>query len=309
MNIYYELDNIKFHKPIVSTIGFFDGVHKGHKRILSELIKISKENNCNSIVISFKTHPQIVLNTKPELKLITTNEEKINILEEFGIDNLILINFDLNFSKLSANDFIKKILVDKLNVNKVIVGDNHYFGKNREGNFKNLKDLSESYNIDVKTIDIKKQNQNNISSTQIRKMLLNGDIESANNALGYCFPISGLVTKGIGVGSKIGFPTANIIIENKNKIIPKNGVYFSKIIIENKSFFGMLNIGFRPTLHNNFGIEVHIFNFEQDIYLQKIKILIIKRLRDEQQFKSTYQLQEQLKKDKTTIQSYIKNLN
>ena len=298
MKIYRSIEDYTEDKRSVVTIGTFDGIHLGHQKILSRLINSSKNKNLNSVVLTFFPHPRIILNKYNEVKMIDTLDEKIIHLNEIGIDSLIIHPFDKNFSLLSANQFIKDFLVEKLKIKHIIIGYDHRFGKGREASVTDLKNYANDYDFTVEEIKAQEIEKITISSTKIRNSINQGDIKTTKKYLGRYFMITGKVVKGDGLGKKINYPTANIFIEETYKIIPKDGVYLVETIIEDKLFNGMMNIGHRPTIGTNVkSIEVHLFNFNEDIYGKVISIKMISKIRDEKKFSSIEALKEQLVKD------------
>ena len=298
MKIYRSIEDYNEVKRSVVTIGTFDGIHLGHQKILSRLIKSSKDKDLNSVVLTFFPHPRIILNKYNEVKMIDTLDEKIIHLNEIGIDSLIIHPFDKNFSLLSANQFIKDFLVDKLKIKHIIIGYDHRFGKGREASVTDLKNYADDYDFTVEEIKAQEIEKITVSSTKIRNSINQGDIKTTEKYLGRYFNLTGKVVKGDGLGKKINYPTANIFIEETYKIIPKDGVYLVETIIKDKLFNGMMNIGHRPTIGTNVkSIEVHLFNFNEDIYGQVISIKMISKIRDEKKFSSIQALKEQLVKD------------
>jgi len=298
MKIYRSIEDYNEVKRSVVTIGTFDGIHLGHQKILSRLIKSSKDKDLNSVVLTFFPHPRIILNKYNEVKMIDTLDEKIIHLNEIGIDSLIIHPFDKNFSLLSANQFIKDFLVDKLKIKHIIIGYDHRFGKGREASVTDLKNYADDYDFTVEEIKAQEIEKITVSSTKIRNSINQGDIKTTEKYLGRYFNLTGKVVKGDGLGKKINYPTANIFIEETYKIIPKDGVYLVETIIKDKLFKGMMNIGHRPTIGTNVkSIEVHLFNFNEDIYGQVISIKMISKIRDEKKFSSIQALKEQLVKD------------
>ena len=298
MKIYRSIEDYDEDKRSVVTIGTFDGIHLGHQEILSRLIKSSKNKDLNSVVLTFFPHPRIILNKYNEVKMIDTLDEKIIHLNEIGIDSLIIHPFDRNFSLLSANQFIKDFLVDKLKIKHIIIGYDHRFGKGREASVTDLKNYANDYDFTVEEIKAQEIEKITVSSTKIRNSINQGDIKTTEKYLGRYFNLTGKVVKGDGLGKKINYPTANIFIEETYKIIPKDGVYLVETIIKDKLFKGMMNIGHRPTIGTkDKSIEVHLFNFNEDIYGQVISIKMISKIRDEKKFSSIQALKEQLVKD------------
>ena len=283
----------------IVTIGSFDGIHLGHLKILETIVKKAKIKNGKSIIVTFWPHPREVLKKKENFKLLNTLEEKIKIFEEIKIDYLYIIDFSSNFAKTKAEDFVKNILISKLKTNYLVIGYNHHFGYKREGNIDYLKKNEKKFNFDIESISKKEIEKISVSSTRIRKYINNGKIESANALLGREFSISGKVVKGDGIGKKIKFPTANILLNKPRKIIPKKGVYAVKILLDKKIYLGMLNIGYRPTINKKIKtIEVNIFEFTRPIYGKRIIVSFFKRLRDEKRFLNLNELKKQLKTDK-----------
>ena len=303
MRIYEGINNFKRLDYAVVTSGTYDGVHKGHQKILQRMIEVAKSEGGETVLISFWPHPRMVLNNDPGfLKLINTMEEKQELLRKIGINHLILIPFTLEFAETSSTDFIKNILVDAIGTRKLIIGYNHRFGKNREGNFNNLVRDSSKYGFEVEEIPKHEIDHLGISSTIIRKSLIEGDIQTAIKYLGHSFLINGLVIQGDKLGKTIGFPTANLQIEEAYKLIPGDGVYAVKVKVMGNEFNGMLNIGNRPTVDGlNHKIEVHILGFKDDIYNEIISISFVRKIRDEKKFESLDHLKIQLQKDKETI--------
>jgi len=290
------------------TIGTFDGVHFGHQKIIEKVVSEAKEANKKSVVLTFFPHPRMVLQKDVSVKLINTIDERAVLLEKTGLDYLIIHPFSKEFSKMTALEFVRNILVDQLNISKLIIGYDHHFGKNREGNITQLTEYSHVYDFKVEEIPAQDIDEVSVSSTKIRSALNAGDLKTANHYLGYFFMLTGTVVNGKKLGGKIGFPTANIHIEESYKLIPKNGVYVVKSFIENQSVFGMMNIGNRPTVNENYQtIEVHFFDFNQNLYGQKITVELMYFLRDEKKFDSIELLAIQLKKDEQNAKTHLQN--
>lgn len=299
MKIYNNLSDFNSTKKAFVTIGTFDGVHVGHQKVIKRLIKSAEKKNATSVLLTFFPHPRMVLQKDVEIKLINTIDERIQILNKIGLEALVIQPFSKEFAKLSALEFTRSILVNILNISKLIIGYDHHFGKNREGNFELLEEYGHTYDFKVKKISQQDINNIAVSSTKIRKAIEDGAIEKANNYLGYNFMLTGKVVKGKNLGEKIGFPTANLFIEETYKLIPKTGAYTVKAVINKKTVFGMMNIGFRPTISGvNQTIEVHFFDFNEDLYGEIIQVEVLNFLRDEQKFDSVEVLQKQLVKDK-----------
>ena len=293
----------------ITTIGTFDGVHLGHQKILKILVSKSTALDLIPTVLTLFPHPRMVLQPDQPIKLLHTIDERIEILQNFGIENVVVKTFSKEFSNLSPRDYVKTILVDELNVGAVVIGYDHHFGKNRSANIDDLKGFGQEFNFQIEEISAQDVDDITISSTKIRKALNSGQVELANSFLDYNFFITGQVVKGEQLGRTLGFPTANIHIKEEYKLIPKDGVYIVKALIEAEEVFGMMNIGSKPTLgKNQRSIEVHFFNFDNDLYAKNIRVEFLKRLRDEEKFNSMGDLKNQLKKDKDHALKYIASL-
>lgn len=302
MNIYHSIHDFSTGKKTVFTLGTFDGVHIGHTKIIERLLNSSSDEE-QSLVLTFFPHPRMVLQKESDIKLLNTIEERIQLLEKAGLQNLIVHPFDQAFSRLTAKEFVKNILVDIFNVKKIIIGHDHRFGRNRTANIEDLIRFGQEYDFQVEQISAQEIDAVSISSTKIRNALLEGKIELANEYLGYNYFFSGVVIHGKKRGRTIGFPTANLKIEESYKLIPGKGVYAVKCKIGTQNVNGMLNIGTNPTVEGEgISIEVHLFNFDEDLYGQKITLELIKRIRDEQKFASVDDLKMQLSKDKIFAQ-------
>ncbi len=298
MRIFDNLKSYSSEKESILTIGTFDGVHIGHNKILTKLVEESKKNNLSSLIMTFFPHPRMVLQKSQEIKMIDTIDEKIHLFEKTGVDNLIIQPFDENFSKIRAKEFVEEILVKKLKIKHIIIGYDHRFGKDREASVDDLKKFGLNYMFTVEEIAAQEIHSIAISSTKIRNAILKGEIKKCNEYLGRNFMLTGEVVHGDGLGKKINFPTANIEIAETYKIIPKNGVYLVKAIINSEIYFGMMNIGVRPTIGGkNKSLEIHFFNFKDNIYNKTISVEIICKIRDEEEFSSIDELKIQLKKD------------
>lgn len=304
MNI---IESYRNKRNSVVTIGTFDGVHIGHQKIIKRLIKTAKAADLDAVILTFFPHPRMVLQKDSNIKLINTIDERSRIIEGLGVDYLLVKKFTHEFSRLSAEDFVKQILVDKLHAKKVIIGYDHRFGRNRNANIDNLKAFGKQYNFEVEEISVQDIDDVAVSSTKIRNALTSGNIEKANRYLGYQFMLTGKVIKGKGLGNTLGFPTANIQIDETYKLIPKYGSYVVSTLIGETKVYGMLNIGINPTVDGKReNIEVHFFNFNQDIYNTNIQVKLLHRLRDEVKFDSLEALKSQLLKDAETSQNYLK---
>lgn len=309
MKIYNSIQAFHSDKQTIVTIGTFDGVHLGHKKILERITHSAIALNCESLVLTFFPHPRMVLQENSEMKQLNTIAEKSYLLSKAGIDNLIIHPFDKEFSKLTAEEFVKTVLIDQFHLKKIIIGHDHRFGRNRTANIDDLIAFGKIHDFEVEQISVQEINEVSISSTKIRNALLEGNINLATDYLGYHYTLTGTVVKGKQLGRTIGFPTANISILEDYKLIPKNGVYIIKSIINNKVVFGMLNIGVNPTVNGtNKTIETNFFDFKHNLYNHKITIAIIERMRSEQKFGTVDALKKQLAADKETALAYIAHL-
>jgi riboflavin kinase/FMN adenylyltransferase len=301
VKLYTNLDKFKAKRPVV-TIGTFDGVHLGHRKVILRLQEFARQHNGETVIFTFHTHPRLVTSpNESNLRLLTTLKEKIELFEKYGIDHLIVYNFDRQFSSLSYTEFVEKILVDKIGTHCLVVGYDHKFGKNREGGFEHLKICAQKYNFEIESLDALVVGDDSVSSTKIRDALQSGQIEKANSYLGYQFTLHGTVVEGKQLGRKLGFPTANIEASDKHKIIPGYGVYAVLVELGSFAYKGMLNIGTRPTFNNNAdnrSIEVNIFDFGGDIYGKEITLKFVAKIRDEKKFANIDMLVNQLGKDK-----------
>ncbi|MBK7184157.1 MAG: bifunctional riboflavin kinase/FAD synthetase [Bacteroidetes bacterium] len=310
MKVYTNIDDfIGVKNPIVTT-GTFDGVHVGHQKIIARLKALAKEEDGETVLLTFYPHPRMVLFPEDnELQLINTQPEKIELLEKYGIDHLIIYPFTKEFSRLSSVEFVRNILVNTIKTKRLVIGYNHHFGRNREGSFEHLKEYGPLYGFDVEEIPAKDIDSIEISSTKIRTALLAGDVTTANTYLGHEFSICGKVVGGKQLGRTIGYPTANIQLQDKYKIIPADGVYAVKVRHNGQLYGGMLNIGNNPTIEGKGrSIEVNIFDFDMDIYNQDATIYFIERLRDEVKFNGLDELTKQLALDKTNSEKILNKL-
>ncbi|MEM8521194.1 bifunctional riboflavin kinase/FAD synthetase [Flavobacterium sp. PL12] len=309
MKIFHSINDFSSTKKTIITLGTFDGVHIGHKKILERVIQNTENEKYESLVLTFFPHPRMVLQEDCDIELLNTIDEKIDLLEEIGLQNLVIHPFDEMFSRLTAEEFVKTVLVDRFDIHKIIIGHDHRFGRNRTANIDDLIAYGEQYNFEVEQISVQEINEISVSSTKIRQALIEGKMTLANDYLGYEYFLTGIVVQGKQLGRTIDFPTANIEIKENYKLIPQNGVYIVKSIIEDKVIFGMMNIGFNPTVNGeNRSIEVHYFDFNADIYHQNVRVSILKRIRSEQKFSSVSALKTQLETDKKEALSYLNNL-
>src|SRR5690554_4532551 len=284
--------------PAVVTIGTFDGVHIGHKEIIKRLNDVAAKENLESVVLTFFPHPRMVLQKESDIKLINTIAERKEILSKTGLQHLIVHPFTSQFSRLTALEFVRDILVNKLHLKKIIIGYDHRFGRNRTADINDLKEYGKAYDFEVEEISAQQLDAVAVSSTKIRKALDAGDIQTANDYLGYPFALHGTIVKGKGIGRTMGFPTANLDIAESYKIIPKNGVYLVQTHIDGKNIFGLMSIGTNPTVGGTSQtIETYFLDFERNLYGANITIEMLTKIRDEEKFASVEALQEAIKKD------------
>jgi len=308
LKIFRGLTEFKETKKSIITVGTFDGVHIGHQKIIKKLNSLKKEGE-NSVLLTFYPHPRMVLQDESKIKLLNTLEEKMELLNKAGLDCLVIKPFTKQFSRLTALEFTRDILVNNLNLKKLVIGYDHRFGKNREGDFEQLEEYGASFNFKVKEISAKDIKDVTVSSTKIRIALQEGNIETANKYLGYNYILTGKVVRGQGLGNKWNYPTINIQIPNPYKLIPKNGVYIVSAQLRESQFFGIMNIGVRPTVNGKSKtIEVHLLDFKADVYGDDIKVCMIQRLRDEQKFPSIDDLVTQIRKDEKLARKFIKTI-
>ncbi len=300
LKVYYNLSDFIPLKNAIVTSGTFDGVHLGHQKILQILGEKTQASGGESVVLTFWPHPRMVVSQDSQsLKLLSTVEEKIELLEKQGVNHLLIVPFTREFSELSSEEYVQKILMDTIGTKKLVIGYDHHFGRNREGNFQYLEDNSDRFGIDIEEIPRQEIDNLVISSTKIRQSLLDGEIKSANELLGRHYSFSGIVVKGRQLGRTIGFPTANVQVSESYKLIPANGVYAVRTLVRGQWFNGIMNIGNRPTVD---GIgrtqEVHILDFNDDIYGENITVELIDYIRAEQKFNGIEELKNQILKDK-----------
>jgi len=302
MKVFRRLSDLDDVKASAVTVGTFDGIHLGHQKIIAGLKNISEKLDLQSVVVTFYPNPKIVINPNAykNLKILTTIDERVYAIKKTSVEKLLIIDFNEAFAQWSYEKFLKEILIEKLNVQELVIGYDHAFGKNREGNFSNLKALAAKYNFKVHKIKPVEQGDKIVSSSKIRELLLQGSVEDANRFLGRPYSLTGRVERGIGRGRTIGFPTANIEVADEHKLIPANGVYAIDVYYNNKMYKGMVNIGTKPTFMKDkiVHIEANIFNFNKDIYNKKLTIFFKKRLRKERKFEKVDDLIEQINLDK-----------
>lgn len=312
MQIHYGLENFKAQKPVV-TIGTFDGVHLGHREVIAELKRISRETGGESVVFTFSPHPRMVVTPAEDtIRLLTSLDEKSALLEGLAIDHLVIYPFTREFASLSHTDFVKNILVDRMHLCKLVTGYDHKFGHDRRGDFQSLNRLGEQLGFEVEQLNPLLIENVAVSSTKIRQAIEAGDVARANHYLGYPYLLKGTVVEGRRLGRELGFPTANILPDDLHKLVPTDGVYAVYVEVGGASYQGMLNVGTRPTVNSNVdhrSIEVHIFDFSGDIYGQSITVSFVGRVRDEVKFESLEKLKQQLELDKISVLTIFAKLS
>ena len=307
MKVFTTIPNYPSENKSIVTIGTFDGVHLGHRVILKRMKEIAKKTKGKSVLLTFFPHPRHVLHKdNQDMKLITTLQEKQDLINQAGLDNLVIHEFTKKFSRIKPVNFVRDILVEQLNVHTLVIGYDHHFGRNREGSIQELTTLADLYDFNIEKIDPQYFEDVTVSSSKIRKLIEKGEMVKAKQYLGYEFMLNGKVIKGNSLGKTINFPTANIVVENKWKILPADGVYAVKIVLEEKEYKGMMNIGQKPTVDGNgLSLEVNIFDFNQDIYGKGIEIRFVKRIRDERKFENLQGLKKQLLIDRNKARKIL----
>lgn len=309
MKIFHSINDFRSSKKTILTLGTFDGVHIGHRKILERITQNTENGKYESLVLTFFPHPRMVLQGESEVKLLNTLSEKIDLLEKIGVQNLVIHPFDITFSRLTAKEFVKTVLIDQFDIKKIIIGYDHRFGRNRTANIDDLIAFGKQYDFEVEQISVQEIDAVSISSTKIRNALMEGNMALANEYLGYEYFLTGTIVRGKQLGRTIDFPTANLQMEENYKLIPRNGVYVVKSTINQKTVFGMMNIGLNPTVAGeNLAIEIHFFDFDEELYDQKISVSLLEYLRPEQKFESIAFLKQQLEKDRNTSLAYINKL-
>ncbi len=290
------------------TIGTFDGVHAGHQKIIERLVKAAEVGNLESVILTFFPHPRMVLQKESDIKLINTIQERAQILEKTGIDHLVVHPFTHQFSRLSAREFVRDILVKKLRAKKVIIGYDHRFGRNRTADIEDLRNFGQEFGFEVEEISQQEVEEVAVSSTKIRKALQEGHVEKANRYLQHPFTLTGNVIRGRGLGKEFEYPTANIEIKEEYKLIPKNGVYVVRAMIDGHQYFGMMNIGTNPTVGGEEqSVETHFFQLDKDLYGKELQVELLVRIRDEKKFPSVEVLKIAMKQDEAFSRQYIKD--
>jgi riboflavin kinase/FMN adenylyltransferase len=309
LKIFNSIDEFEPMRRTMVTLGTFDGVHIGHRKIVDRLIQHAFDEDCESLILTFFPHPRMVLQDATDIKLLNTIDERAALLKDAGLDSLIIHPFDKAFSRLTADEFVNEILVKKLNVKKIIIGHDHRFGRNRTASIDDLVKFGIEYGFEVEQISAREVNDVSVSSTKIRNALIDGNIALANEYLGYEYMLNGIVVRGKQLGRTIGFPTANLKITEDYKLIPKDGVYIVKSLIGSKVVYGMMNIGNNPTVNGTTrSVEIFYFNFTDDIYDTKLTISMLHRIRDEQKFESVELLKQQLHRDAVDANDFINKM-
>lgn len=309
MKVYQGLENFSKLENAVVTTGTFDGVHIGHEQILKRLNEIAAKTKGESVLLTFYPHPRMVLQEDSDLKLINTIEEKTALLEKAGVQHLIIHPFTKAFSRTTSLEYVRDILVNQIGTKRLVIGYDHHFGRNREGSFEHLRDFGPVYGFEVEEIPAQDIDSVKVSSTKIRKAIEEGDLETANSYLGNPFPLSGVVIGGDRIGRELGYPTANLKIGNDYKLVPPNGVYAVQTSYQGKTYNAMLNVGVRPTLEaedDKQRIEVHLLDFQADLYGEYLQLELHKRIRDEKKFDSKSKLIEEIAKDEVRIRNFFR---
>ncbi|MBE2247658.1 MAG: bifunctional riboflavin kinase/FAD synthetase [Candidatus Competibacteraceae bacterium] len=311
MKIYRHLDKpLSIQRPVV-TSGTFDGVHTGHRKIIHRIMELADDINGESVILTFEPHPRLILAPHDtSLRLLTTLDEKLELLEYMGIAHTLIIPFNREFAALSSQQFVQNVLIGTLHTHSLVIGYDHQFGRNREGSFANLKKLSSSLGFHVEEIPAQDVDNVHVSSTKIRQALLDGNVQAAARYLSYPYQLRGTVVDGSKIGRTLGYPTANIQIDNNLKLIPAIGIYAVKVEIEGQLFHGMMSIGRRPTIEDTekISLEVHIFEMNKNLYGQSLIIYMIERMRDEVKYNNVEELKQQLQFDEQQAKSILNNL-
>jgi riboflavin kinase/FMN adenylyltransferase len=310
MRIIKDLSEIERDDKTVITLGTFDGLHIGHQQIVDTVIQKSRQTGSRNLLITFDPHPRKIVPGRNDVKLLSTLEEKILILEKLGLENLFIIKFTSEFSKQTPEQFVEKYLVNGIGLKEIIIGYDHHFGKGRGGDFELLQNLGQKFNFDVTVVPEYSIDGETVSSTKIRNALLSGDVVKAGKMLGRLYSFKGIIVRGDGRGKKLGFPTANISIDNEDKLIPAKGIYAGECIVEGEKHYGLLSLGSRPTFHKDGEIipEFYIFDFDRDIYDKVMQVNLVEKIRDEEKFNSVEELITRMKKDEETGKEILSKL-
>lgn len=308
MNIFRDIKDVVKDNKTAVTIGTYDGLHLAHRQVLNTVTGLAEQKGLRSFVVTFEPHPQEVLKNKtPDIKLLNAIDEKLRLLEDAGIENVLVIEFTEEFSKTEAREFYEKYIVGSIGISDLVVGFDHLFGRNREGSIETVKALGREFGFEVHRVEEIDIDGSKVSSTRIRHALAEGNIEEANRLLGYEFGFDGIVVEGDKVGRTIGYPTVNLRPVKENKVMPREGIYCVKVKHEDEEYYGMMYHGFRPTLSEGIqrALEVHIFDFNKSVYGEKITVGFLKRLRDDKKFSGKEELIAQIDKDKEDSLKYI----
>jgi len=308
MNVYRDISEISRNSKTVITVGTYDGVHLAHRQVLNKVLELSKQRGQRSFIVTFEPHPQEVLKTKtPDIKLLTSVDEKLRLIEKCGIENVLVIKFTKEFSKTEPREFYEKYIYSKIGLSDLVIGYDHLFGRDRGGDFKTLLDLGNEFGFEVHRVEEIDIDGKPVSATRIRKALAEGKIEEANKLLGYEYSFDGIVVEGDKVGRAIGYPTVNLKFVKENKVMPNDGIYCVKVVYNNEVYYGMMYHGVRPTLTEGLksALEVHIFDFDRTIYGEKLTVSFLTKLRDDRKFKSKEELIEQIDKDKKNSLKFL----
>ncbi len=310
MNVFNSVQSFKFAKKTIVTLGTFDGMHIGHQAILNKLKLQKKIYGYETLVLTFFPHPRMVLRTDHQISLLNTINERVKLIDHFGIDHLVVQEFTQDFANLSAEEFVKTILVDQFNIGKIIIGYDHRFGKNRSADIHDLIEFGKKYHFDVEQISAEELNDVSVSSTKIRNALNMGNVALAKTYLGYPYMVSGTVVTGKQLGRTIGYPTANIQVAEDYKLIPAIGVYVVGVTVKGKDYYGMLSVGTNPTVGGTEKtVEVYIFDFNDTIYDEEITVRFLTKIRDEENFGSIDLLIEALKNDEVFSRNFLSNID
>ena len=311
MQVFNSIKDLTKNKNTILTLGTFDGIHPGHLKIIDKLVVCSKEKRCRNVVIAFHPHPRTVLGSGSDVKMLTTQEERKDLLEKNGIENFLTINFTKEFSSLTAEEFIYDYLINGIGLSEIVLGHDHHFGKDRGGNVELLKKIGAKENFSVTTVDAFYINNAIVSSTKIRNSLIEGDLRRANILLGRNYSFTGTVIGGDKRGRELGYPTANIKLSSQEKLLPSIGIYAVRVLLNNEKHIGLLSIGKRPTFYDagNLVTEVYIYNFNREIYGEEVTIELVERLRGEEKFNSAEDLISQMNKDKENGLKIFNELN
>lgn len=310
MQVFRNLSEIEHNKNTIVTLGTFDGVHLGHRQIIESVVKKASESDARSFLITFDPHPRKVVSKNFDIKLLTTQEEKLAVIKSFGLGNIFLINFTSEFSQQSPEEFINKYIINGIGAKEIVIGYDHHFGKGRGGNVETLLELGKEIGFEVTAIPEFKIGSENVSSSKIRSAIQTGDCRKAAKMLGRFYSFSGVVVHGDNRGKDLGFPTANLAIADKDKLIPAIGIYAVECLIKNRKYYGLLSIGTRPTFYESGNIipEIYLFDFNSSLYDQKITVNMVEKIRDEQKFSSAEALIVQMNEDKKAGQEILAKL-